>query len=309
MQRLQISPKEYHERLTFMPKILPDLAAAGHISASAICNAADPLSFLFGAPRKATAAMDYGNVLDCVLLTPELFDSLYVILPQDAPQKPTKAMLEAKKPGPESQARQDWWNAFESSLRGRQPVSHTLMEQVRAAESMFRQHKLASSILAESDTQVALAGDNPLGYPGQAKCLIDLFPLAGRFHGSVVDFKSTNDVTERGMMNTTWKFSYHIKMAWYGLCLEAAGLGPINRHILVWQKSSFPYSVHVREISQTDIEAGVRIIHRRFREMLTWNPQDISNLFDEDIHTIELSPWQREADPGIPEEDNDETED
>ena len=303
MQRIKITPQEYHSQLTFDPQKLPDLQAAGHISASAIVAAADPLSFLYGQPRKATAAMDYGNLLDCLLLTPELFDDLYAALPADAPQKPTKAMLEAKKPGADSIARQEWWANFDQCLRGRIPVSASLMDQARAAESMFRQHKLASTILAESETQVALAGPNPLGFPGQAKCLIDLVPGTFFGKGVVADFKSTNDTSEKGMTDTIWRFSYHVKMAWYGLCLEAAGSKPINRHVLIWQRSKFPYDVHVREISQGDIDVGINIIRKRFKEMQVMNPLDPSSLFDEKIKVLELAQWQRDHDPGVSEED------
>ncbi len=180
-----------------------------------------------------------------------------------------------------------------------------VMNEARSAVSMLQQHKLASSIRECSDTQVALEGANPLGFPGRVKCLIDLFPTRGHFVGSVSDLKSTNDITDRGIRNTIWQFQYHVKMAFYGLLLEAADMGPIDRHPLIWQRSKFPYDVHVRDIDPLDIEAGKRIIHKRFREMLVMNPLDIANLFDEEIRTISLDPWQRDQEPGQVDEEED----
>jgi hypothetical protein len=68
-----------------------------------------------------------GNLFHCRLLEPELFDSRYITLPEDAPKRPTAKQLEPPKPGrngmvntatkayaawEEAQARQAWWNEF-----------------------------------------------------------------------------------------------------------------------------------------------------------------------------------------------------
>jgi hypothetical protein len=44
-----------------------------------------------------TAAMIEGSALDCLLFTPDDFDRLFFIMPDDV-KKPTKAQLGAKKP-------------------------------------------------------------------------------------------------------------------------------------------------------------------------------------------------------------------
>jgi hypothetical protein len=309
MKRITCTPAEYHRDLKFDPKKLPDLANAGHVSASVLCNARDPLHFLFGGERKETASMRWGNLVDMLWLTPELFDTTYIVLPEDAPQRPTKAMLEAKKPGEESLARQAWWKRFEEMSAGLTPVKGAVMKEAQMAVSMLNQHKTALYIRESSETQVALAGPNPLGFPGLAKCLIDLRPHSGRFHGSVVDLKSTYDTTDRALTNTIWRFEYHLKEAWYAILMEAAGLGPIDRHLHVWQRSSFPYDVHVRELAIQDIMVGVSLINRRLREMQVMNVLDVANLFDEDIKTLGLQEWQRQQAPGVIEDEDEPIED
>lgn len=306
MKRQILTPAAYHS-LAFDPKLLPNLETAGPVSASILCNARDPLNFLFGAPRKASKAMEWGNLVDMLWLTPELFNTTYIVLPADAPAKPTAAMLSAAKPGQASLDRQAWWTAWERKSAGLIPVKAATMAEAESAVSMLRQHKLASYIRDSSEAQVALTGSNPLGYPGQAKCLIDLLPTSGRFHGSVVDLKSTFDTTDRALATTIWRFEYHLKEAWYGLLLEAAGLGPINQHIHIWQRSKFPYDVHVREMCPVDIEVGTTLIHKRLRAMQMMDPQDVSALFDENLSTIELQPWQREQEPGVMDEEEEST--
>lgn len=297
MKRIIVTPKAYHESLSFDPKKLPNLEEAGHMSASTICAASDPVSFLFGERKQSTASMEYGNLLDCMLMTPELFDSTYIRLPKDAPQKPTKAMLEAKKPGAESLARQEWWNDFDKKAEGRIVISHEMATQAEIAKSMFMQHRLASEILGNSEKQVALEGLNPFGFPGRAKALIDLLPTSGRFKNAVVDSKTTNNVSENALRDTTWRFQYHVKMAWYGVCLEEAGLGPINEYILIWQRSKWPYDVKVREICPEDIELGREIIKTRLKAMTLMSHLDSASFTDEELKTIRLAPWQRESAP------------
>lgn len=73
-----------------------------------------------------------GNLMHCRLLEPEEWDNRYVIIPDDAPSKPTAKQLEKVEPKTQAskayeewqdiQARKAWWDQFEHNSKGKQIV-------------------------------------------------------------------------------------------------------------------------------------------------------------------------------------------
>jgi exodeoxyribonuclease VIII len=62
--------------------------------------------------------MVFGNLVDCLLLTPDEFQNRYIIIPEDAPRRPTSAQLNAKNPSADSIRAIEWWAGFEKHLHG-----------------------------------------------------------------------------------------------------------------------------------------------------------------------------------------------
>lgn len=300
MKKLDLLPEEYHA-LKFDITALPNLAKAGPLSASVLCKARDPLQFLLQQEMKTTAAMDHGSLVDCLWTTPELFEEQYIILPDDAPQRPTEAMLKAKKPSPESVARQQWWAAFEAKASSKQLVSRSDYDKAHAAHRMLAQHPLANELIHSSLRQVALVGESPYEPGTQAKCLFDLLPMDDAWADCIVDLKTTNDPSDYGVANTMHRFEYHLKMAYYRKLCEAAGLGRRPHAILIWQRSSYPFDVHVRQIDPADLALGDVLVERRIESLKRMDIHDITPHFDTTLRTIPLADWMRasQAEPPL----------
>ena len=294
MQRHHLSPSQYHA-LTFNPAKLPDLVAAGPVSASVLSKSRNPLVFLLSINKvhSPTADMEWGSLIDVMWTTPELFGREYVVLPPDAPQRPTDAMLAAAKPSQNSLDRQRWWAEFEAVSRNKKVITADLHNEARAAINMLNRNPLALELWQASEKQVALVGDSPILPGTQAKCLFDLLPTAGPFVDAIVDLKETNDVSAYGMVKTTHTFDYVTKMGYYGILAEAAGFGPRPRGILIWQCSSFPYDVHVREIDPADMRIGRQTAINRVNALSKLDPARLERHFDTQLSTLSLNDWQR----------------
>ena len=291
MKRVFLSPADYH-RIKFNPAMLPDLANAGPVSASILSKVRTPLEFLLGDGDASFSYMEWGSLVDCMWTTPELFESSYIVLPKDAPAKPTTAMLDAKKPSEASLVRQKWWADFEEKIAGRDVVTHELWTEAKAAVRMLQLNPLSEQLWCASERQVALLGDNPVMPGTQAKSLLDLLPMEGEYSSAVVDLKTTNDVTPYARKQIVWKFDYVVKLAFYGLLAEAAGFGARPRGIIIWQKSSYPSQVHCEEISKRSMEAGRAAVLKRLELLRQLNPNELHRHYDDKLNELDLDDWQ-----------------
>lgn len=75
-----------------------------------------------------TAAMVEGSVLDCMLFTPDDFDRLFFVMPEDV-KKPTKAQLSAKKPSEATVQQVAQWEAMMHKVGERTIVTQAQVEE------------------------------------------------------------------------------------------------------------------------------------------------------------------------------------
>lgn len=73
--------------------------------------------------KVSTTAMDEGTLLDCLLFEPEKFGEKFFVVPGDAPKKPTKAQLGAKKPSAETIAQIAAYEEIQAQVKGRIIIS------------------------------------------------------------------------------------------------------------------------------------------------------------------------------------------
>lgn len=286
-----VTPRQYHSR-KFDASKLPDIAAAGPISASILSHSKNPLQFLFGRPIETTSSMEWGSLVDCMWTTPEEFNREYIITPSDAP-KDLRRFATAKKPSQDTLDSIRWWDDFEAKSAGKISISSEMHSEAKSAISMLRQNDLAMEMWEASKKQLALFGTSPILPEASAKALLDLLPMSGRFETAVVDLKTTNDISEYGIQKAIFTYEYHMKIAYYGLLAEAAGLGHRPRGITIFQSSKFPYEVKVREISPDDMMIGRQMAINRTHRLKEMNRLDIKKHIDNELKIINLPEYIR----------------
>jgi exodeoxyribonuclease VIII len=74
-------------------------------------------------PFAPTDAMRQGSLVDCLITCPEEFQQKYVVIPDDAPKKPTSTQLSAKKPSEATIEAIQFWDNFNNSVGERDVIS------------------------------------------------------------------------------------------------------------------------------------------------------------------------------------------
>lgn len=293
MKPVDLSPESYHA-IGFNPAYLPDIAQAGPVSASTLSRVRNPLTFLLNYQKPTSRAMNWGSIVDCLWLTPDLFDVFYAIMPEDL-KKPTSSQLGAANPAPATVRQIARWNEFTALAEGKEIITAEIKKEATKAVNMLNQHKLAMEIHAASAKQVALLGPSPIVEDGsvQAKMLIDLLPLTGRFSDAVADLKTTRDIDDHPITGIMHAFEYHMKMGYYGMGATAAGFGPRHRGIIIWQRSTYPYDVCVREIAPADMALGRQMAVDRMNLLMSLDASRLDDHYDEELRVVELKAWQR----------------
>lgn len=210
--------------------------------------------------RKEKAGQMEGTLAHCTILEPDEFDDRYIVIPGDAPKKPTSAQRNAKKPSAETKDIIDWWESFDRDANGRIAIT---LEQCDVA---WRQHEHAmsmpdfrESILCGKPELSVFWSDPVTGI--NCRCRPD---LAAYFDSGVVlwDVKtySTSDI-HRFELQAARK-SYHRQQAFYsdGWATET-GSNPLAFVFLV-VGMEYPWPIRAVQLPEIAEESG-RMLYRR----------------------------------------------
>jgi len=183
----------------------------------------------------ATAAKTFGKAFHCAILEPDAFHKRYIVLPEDAPLRPTKAMLEAKKPSPESIARQDWWAQWSHMAAGREILSANDYERAMRMGDSARAHPLASGLIAGGDREVTFRWIDPRTGM-KCKARVDL----NAPREFMLELKSCEDASREAFARAVTNYRYDLSMAHY--VDGAAQCGePVRRFVILACESQAPF--------------------------------------------------------------------
>ena len=184
---------------------------------------------------KQSPALTFGRAMHCAVLEPDVFASTYLVLPADAPQRPTAAMLGAKKRSPESEARCAWWAAWDADNAGKIMLSASDYDRVQGMAESARSHPIARGLLAGGDREVTFRWqDEETGI--HAKCRADLY-AAGEF---LLDLKSCRDASPEGFARAVAAYQYDMQMQHYLSGIRANG-DSIRWAVLLAIETEAPY--------------------------------------------------------------------
>lgn len=204
-------------------------------------------------PNQPTAAMEFGTTVHDGVLEPAAFSNRVVCVPDDAPNRPTKAQRNAKKPSPESLAAIDYWNTFDALNAGRIVLSAADFNRARCCIDAVNAHPTARALLADAVVETSLMWhDGATGVPCKAR-------IDARNHGGLIDLKTTSDASPDGFARQAASLLYHVQAAFYFYGAEHVLNATPGFFGFVCVESEPPYAVACYSIPSNALQAGKRL--------------------------------------------------
>ena len=167
-----------------------------------------------------TRPMLRGSLAHCALLEPDAVGSRYIVVPEDAPRKPTAAQWAASKPNEGSRAAMDWWREFQERASGRDIIKAEELaicqQQMRAITAVPE----LAALLASGKGEVSIFWIDP-NTRLYCKARLDWLQVDGN-KGRILELKSTADESPSGFGRTSARMKYELQRSHY---IDAVKLG------------------------------------------------------------------------------------
>lgn len=205
----KMSNEEYHARPEFSSSQLKDMLRSGaHFYSNHILKEVE---------SESKASMDFGTLAHTLFLEPELFESEFVVLPEDAPKRPTETMLKAKNPSPDTLGKIAFWENFEAEHAGKIIVT---TEQIQGAQRIVTNLQ-ALSMYADMQNNYGMAEasiffEDPV-FDLQLRIRPDwhIAPCKAFPFGLILDLKTTTDARPNAFSKKCGNFGYDLSAAMY----------------------------------------------------------------------------------------------
>lgn len=180
-----------------------------------------------------TRPMLRGTLAHCALLEPDAMGGRFIVLPEDAPRKPTAAQWAAKKSNESSEAAKEWWREWEQRAGQRDIISaeefNLCQEQLRAIAEVPE----LAALLSKGDGEVSIFWTDP-DTRLYCKARLDWLQTEGKV-GRILELKSTADESPNAFARTAARMKYELQRAHYLDGIKyGARLKPCDTNAWTW---------------------------------------------------------------------------
>jgi exodeoxyribonuclease VIII len=170
-----------------------------------------------------TPAMLNGTLTHCAQLEPDAMGARYVVVPEDAPKRPSKTQWAAKKPSPESVAAMAWWKDFSDRAAARRIVDAEAYAITQQQLEAIKAEPELSELFSSGYGEVSVFWvDKATGV--YCKARPDWMHYTGARSVKVIDLKAVADDTPAGFSRSVTRLGYHRAQVHYRRGVESLGL-------------------------------------------------------------------------------------
>lgn len=194
----------------------------------------------------SSEAKRWGSIIDCLILTPEMWVKKFVVQPESVTATGNMECVKNEEvqkgdliPWRNCKEAQDW----NRDHAGLEILSATEWGQASDARARFLRDEMLASLVEDSDKQVHVSAhwtDEKTGLVIPCQCLIDLVPRLGtEWHQCLADWKTTRSAHPLAFREFAFKQKYHIQAA-FDMDMYCAVAGE-DRNTWLWAlQENFP---------------------------------------------------------------------
>lgn len=214
---------------------------------------------------EGSKSTEFGNLIDCWLLTPHLFNKTYVVSPQCYPANARSSAVVEGEANVGDDLPWDGKVTFCKNWKKEQDSELEIVSYADMVDCEFACKRILSkptmkAFLEASDRQVMVVAewhDKATGIIVPIKIMLDLVPRKDtEFFKCLGDFKSTRNAEHIAFTHDAFKMGYHVQLALYG-DIYVAATGE-DRCSFVWLlvENSHPFQPGKRIMTQNFYDIG-----------------------------------------------------
>lgn len=239
---------------------------------------------------KARAGQLEGNLAHCAILEPMEFSKRYVVVPPDAPRRPSDAQWNAKKPSPDSVAAMEWWTAFGAEHHGKTVITAAQYEcAMRQAESARQLHEVVE-VLDRAQTEVSAVWIDPIS--GElCRCRPDCVAEFGGRRVVLLDVKTCGDASASEFRRHVARKRYHVQDAFYSDGYAMAAGMEVMGFVFIAIESEWPYQAAALMLDDDSREQGRTEYRRNLNTYAECRRTGVWPGYGHEVQIIELPSW------------------
>jgi hypothetical protein len=248
---------------------LQDYLAVDALSATGLkLLARSPWHFANRVDVDPTPAMLRGTLAHCAIVEPDAMQQRYIVVPEDAPNRPSRRQWEAKNPSEDSKAAMRWWTAFEQDNASRELVSQADYALCRAQlVAVARDPELAALLRAGRGEVSVFWIDKATGI--YCKARPDWLPPTDERRITPLDLKTCADESPNGFGRAAARLRYDLQEAHYTAGIEATTGCKVEKFVF-GAVTSKPPVLAVPYVLTDEVREQARDERRELMERLAW---------------------------------------
>ncbi len=214
--------------------------------------------------KEATPAMIFGNAFHTFILENDKFEERYCCVPPDAPDRPTNAMINAKKPSESSIIRVNWWAEFNQKNGGKICLTTDDTEKLKRMADALWKHEPAMDLINEIGEV-----EKPLLWKDDVSGIEMKGKLDGVHSDFTIDLKTCMNAQPDSFSIDAFNNAYHRQAALY---MDGRAENKMNKgdfYFIAIEKEQ-PHGVSVLKCAKDFIQHGRMVYGGLLEDVRYW---------------------------------------